>query len=297
MTLDLWGKTAALTCAFLWAVAVIFFKRSGESIRPVALNLYKTWVTALLFVPVFFIAGEPLWPDHLDAGEVGIVLVSGILGITVADSLFFKSLNILGAGLSGIVDCMYSPSVICLSFLVLGEKLGLRDLAGACMVISGVFVATFRTKYADIEPKMIFFGVFLGASGMFVMAFSIVIMKPILDVTSVLWVTEARLVAAALLLVVCVSLQRDRRTLFRSVFTKKAFQYALPGTLLGNFLAMTLWIAAFKWTRVNLAAILNQTSTIFIVVLASLVLREPFTVRRLAATLLAVAGSILVLFD
>ena len=58
---------------------------------------------------------------------------------------------------------------------------------------------------------------------------------------------------------------------------------------------MTLWVGAFKFTAVNSAAVLNQTNTVFVVVLASVFLKETFTRRRLLATILAVAGSLLVL--
>jgi drug/metabolite transporter (DMT)-like permease len=60
-------------------------------------------------------------------------------------------------------------------------------------------------------------------------------------------------------------------------------------------LAMTLWIAAFKLTNINIAAILNQTNTIFIIILASVFLNEKFTLRKLIATILAFSGSIIVI--
>ena len=58
---------------------------------------------------------------------------------------------------------------------------------------------------------------------------------------------------------------------------------------------MTIWVAAFKYTSVSSAAILNQTSTIFVVILAAWVLRETFTRRRLIGTVLAFSGALLVL--
>jgi drug/metabolite transporter (DMT)-like permease len=54
-------------------------------------------------------------------------------------------------------------------------------------------------------------------------------------------------------------------------------------------------VSAFKLTDVNSAAILNQTNTIFVVIFASLILKEPFTLRRLMATILAMTGSVMVL--
>ena len=71
--------------------------------------------------------------------------------------------------------------------------------------------------------------------------------------------------------------------------------YAFLGSILGNLISMTLWIAAFKFTSVNSAAVLNQTSTVFVVILAAVFLKEIFTRRRLLAAILAVAGSLLIL--
>ena len=73
-------------------------------------------------------------------------------------------------------------------------------------------------------------------------------------------------------------------------FSRESFarQLALPGAVLGSFVALLLWLAGMKYATAGVAAMLNQTSTIYILVLASLFLREPFTRRKLAAAMLAV---------
>ena len=38
------GAVFALTSAFLWASAVILFKKSGDVFSPVSLNIYKSLV-------------------------------------------------------------------------------------------------------------------------------------------------------------------------------------------------------------------------------------------------------------
>ena len=89
--------------------------------------------------------------------------------------------------------------------------------------------------------------------------------------------------------------QKERRQLLAPLWQKGSRHYAFWGALLGNLISMTLWVGAFKFTAVNSAAVLNQTNTVFVVVLASVFLKEAFTRRRLLATVLAVAGSLLVL--
>jgi drug/metabolite transporter (DMT)-like permease len=49
-----------------------------------------------------------------------------------------------------------------------------------------------------------------------------------------------------------------------------------------------------KYTQAGVAAILNQTSSIHILIFASLFLREPFTRFKLAAAILAVGGVLMV---
>jgi drug/metabolite transporter (DMT)-like permease len=64
----------------------------------------------------------------------------------------------------------------------------------------------------------------------------------------------------------------------------------LPGAALGSYLSLILWIASMKYSLASIAAVLTQTSTIFILVLAAIFLHEPFPRRKLIAASLAVAG-------
>ncbi len=64
--------------------------------------------------------------------------------------------------------------------------------------------------------------------------------------------------------------------------------------LLGPFLATLFWISGFKYLTAGRAAIYNQMSTVFIILLAWLVLKEKMTPRKTAGLVLAIAGAVLV---
>ena len=138
-------------------------------------------------------------------------------------------------------------------------------------------------------------GFFYGIAAMALMAASIVLMRPVLSKAHVFWVTEVRMLAALLVLLIMFSLQKGRRGQLAPLWRRGSRGYAFSSALLGNLVSMTLWIAAFKFTTVNSAAILNQTNTVLVVILAAIFLKDRFDLRRLAATLLAVAGSVLIL--
>ena len=51
----------------------------------------------------------------------------------------------------------------------------------------------------------------------------------------------------------------------------------LVAAFVGQFLAMVLWLAGYKFTLASVAAILNETASIFILLLAAIWLKEPLT--------------------
>lgn len=296
MTDDLIGKLMALSCAVLWAFAVILFKRSGETMSPLALNLYKSIVSMLLFFPCFWLMDDTLMPSHATLSDYWILFLSGFIGITVSDSMFFKSLNLIGAGLSAIVDCLYSPMVILLSFVVLKKNVTTRDYIGAILIISAVLIASLKfDKGSPGPPRAIVMGLILGAAAMFSVALGVILLEPILSRHTALWVTQVRLIFGSITLALYALAMKDRKTLFEPFRRAHTWRFAFPATVLGSFLAMILWIGAFEFTSIISASILNQTSTIFIVILATVFLKETFTLRRLAAVVLAMIGSLIVI--
>jgi drug/metabolite transporter (DMT)-like permease len=295
MPLDLVGRIMALLCALVWAGAVILFKLAGDSIRPLALNLYKTVLTVTILFPLLPLLGVPLIPAAVPARYWLAIIASGILGIAVADTMFFACLNRLGAGVTAIVDCLYAPFVMAASWMVLRENPRLEQLGGAALVIAAVLVAAYRKSSGPRPARQVVSGILFGVGAMAIMAVSIVLMRPALSHVHVFWVTELRMVSALLVLLVLFAWQKDRRQLLAPLWRKGSRHYAFWGAILGNLISMTLWVAAFKYTSVNSAAVLNQTNTVFVVVLAAVFLKETFTRRRLLATVLGVAGSLLVL--
>ncbi len=223
------------------------------------------------------------------------VMASGILGIAVSDTLFFACLNRLGAGMTAIVDALYAPFVMTATWLVLLQRPHLEQIGGALLVIAAVLVIAYRKSGSPLPTRRIMSGIFFGVAAMAIMAVSIVLMQPVLSGVPVLWVTELRMLSALAVLLAMFAWQKERRRQLAPLWEKGVRHYAFWGALFGNLISMTLWVGAFKFTSVNSAAVLNQTNTVFVVILACVFLKETFTRRRLLATALAVAGSLLVL--
>ena len=290
------GETMALTTAVVWAFAVILFKKSGETVHPIGLNLFKNLLAAALFLPTIFIFGETLVRD-VPAEDYLLLLLSGVLGIGIADTLFFKSLNAIGAGLSAVVDCLYSPFIIGLSILWLGESLNFWQIVGVVMIISAVLTATSERKSSSIERRNIIIGVLWGVLAMAAMAVGIVMFKPLLNRSPLLWATEIRLVGGIVVLLPVLLFHPSRKAIVRSVMSSKRWGYTLSGSFVGAYLSMVLWLAGMKFTQASIAAALNQTSNVFIFIFAAIFLRDRITTFRLIGIGLGVAGALIVTFS
>jgi drug/metabolite transporter (DMT)-like permease len=59
---------------------------------------------------------------------------------------------------------------------------------------------------------------------------------------------------------------------------------------IGQYLAMILWLAGYKFTQASVAAILNETASVFILLLAAIWLKEPLTRRALCGVVLTLGG-------
>jgi len=289
------GEALSLLTAFTWAWAVILFKKSGEKVHPLALGLFKNTMGIVLFLLTMALTGT-LQGHAAPRGDWALLLASGALGIGIADTLFFACLNRLGAGLAAIVSCLYSPFIIALSIPMLGETLGALQLVGATMIVSAVVIGTCRGEACAVRQGRPMQGVLFGVVSMACTALGIVIIKPVLAHSPILWVTQVRLIGGEIVLAAAILMRPDRRSVWSSLYQDGRKRYTLSSSFVGGYLSMILWLAGMKFTQASVASALNETSTIFIFILSALLLREPITGRRSAGIILGFLGAVLVTF-
>ena len=286
------GVILAAASGLAWAIAVVLFRVSGRRIHPVGLNLAKTVLAVAVMGPTLLVLGEPLLPA-VPASTTWLLIASGVLGIAVSDTLFFYALNRLGAGLTAIVDCFYSPFVIALSFVLLGERLSLVQLAGAGLVVSAVLTLSKEGKIERIGRRDLALGILYGVLAMFFVAFGIVMVKPVLGSVSVFWATFVRLAGGSIALTLLVPFLRNRRAVLAPLLEPRNWRTLVPAAFFGSYLSLILWMGGMKYAKASVAAVLNQLNTVFIVIIAALFLKERLTGWKVLAVGLALVGAYL----
>ncbi len=312
------GELAALAAALAWSAAVILFRQVGERVPPVALNLFKNLFALVLFALTSLALGDGLL-QAAPLRDYWLLLASGVIGIGVCDQLFFMSLNRVGAGLNAIVTTSYSPSVILVSFIFLGERLGPLQLLGVALIVGAVLLVAWReeTDRSDasrrssllslsssspppFRPAMarrtLLVGVFCGVLAMVTQAVSIVMVKRLLETSPLFWANFWRLVGGIATSVAIIVLVRSQRVHARAALVPANWRLMVPGALMGTYVSLILWLAGMKYTQASIASAINQTSTLWTFLFAALWLKEPVTPIRLVGLALGGAGVTMVTF-
>jgi drug/metabolite transporter (DMT)-like permease len=289
------GETSALLSALFWAIAVILFRVSGRNVRPLSLNLFKCTLCILLFVPTILLLGDPLVPAY-SLRHYALLLLSGIIGIGISDTLFFESLNRIGANLMAILLCSYSPSVIIMAAIFLSERMSPPQLIGVALIISAVLMISRENSKTSVSRKDLAIGIFLGLIAMFTMAGSVIIMKPVLDDSPVVWATMIRTLGALVAITAVILLHPQRRSLLAEIKVPQNWKAMVPASIIGSYLAFAAWMGGMKYAQVSVASALNQMSTVFIFLLGVIFLKERATPARLLALAIAIGGALLITF-
>ncbi len=290
------GETCALLAALTWSIAIVLFKRSGETVAPLSLSLFKNIVGIVLLAVTLPIVGEGLSIFRLlDPSEIFILVISGIIGIAIADTIMFYALNLIGVGLLTIAECAYAPGVVVFAWLLLAEEIAAHHFVGGALVVVAVFISSTHKPPVDRTRNQLLLGMFLGAFAVTLMAAAIVIAKPVLERAPLISASMLRLVGGTVVLGALMAASPYRRKLFGVFKPSPVWRTCVPAAALGTYLAMIFWIAGFKYAGASVAAILNQTSTVMALIFATLILKERFTRRKFVSAVLAFGGVMIVM--
>jgi len=292
------GDLYAAGCALVWSFSVILMRVAGYQIPPIPLTFFKSCVALFCLVITLTVLGEPLIVD-LSRSEYLRLIISGVVGISIADAMIAASLNRLGASLQALADCAYTPAITLVGFLMFGEMLNTWEVIGGFLVVSGVFVGAVM-KVEVAAKKDLVIGIFLAASAHAIMGVGILMVRDIYREESVVWVTSFRFLVAVVAMLIYGYFRWPgnlKNRLLMGFFRVDMWRTIIPMALLGPFLATVLWIAGFKYLEAGRAAIYNQLSTVFIILLAYFLLGEKLTKRKMLGVVLAIAGASIVAFQ
>jgi drug/metabolite transporter (DMT)-like permease len=288
------GYVLAITCAIVWSLSIILLKKSGARIHPLALNLGKNVIgLILMLLTAWIMEGGVTIPP---ARETFLLLLSGFLGIGIADGFVLRAMQHLHASHVGILECLFAPFVIILSVLFLDEKPTLTMLIGGALIVGSLLFVS-PPPASESESKMPAGngrGILLMSLGLFLIALGIILVKPLFESASLISLVTIRMTAGVVGSALIFGVIGERRARFREFFTTPHKLTLLGACILSAYLSIILWVAGYKYLQASVAALLNQTSTIFTLIFAIMFLQEKLTRSKVIAICLAMSGAALI---
>jgi len=287
---DLRGELAALAAAFIWAGASVIYSGMGRQISPLMLNLVKGLVALALLVLTLVLWGE-LFPV-VPLTSVGLLLLSGAIGIGLGDTVYFMSLNSLGARRSLVLESLAPPMAALLALTCLQETLSPWSWGGILLTVSGVtWVVAERMPVEFHAPIAPMWGVLFGMLAALAQATGVVLSRAALAGSDIdpLWSTCIRLAAGTLVLLIWLGLQRRSLRELAPLGSPRLLLLVSLTAFASTYVAIWLQQIAIKYAPAGIAQSLSATSPLFVLPMA-IALGEKVSLRAILGVLVAIVG-------
>lgn len=290
-------ELAALGAATCWALTALFSATPAGHLGAIAFNRARqVFVTGLLLVYVLLTGSwRELGGEHLVP-----LLVSGLIGIFIGDTLLFATLNRLGPRRSGILFALNAPMAALLGWVLLGEDLSGFAVIGIALTVAGVVLAIlFGKRRAQLHQwetirGPIWAGVALGLTAAAGQAVGSIIARPVMAAgVDPFAASMLRVGVAAACLTVLMQLPMEAVKAKGPMTAKVAAQTAFTG-FLALAIGMTLLLFALSGGKVGIVSTLSATSPVIILPLLWARTGERPAAGAWAGSALVVAGMALI---
>ncbi|HEV8536131.1 MAG TPA: DMT family transporter [Candidatus Limnocylindria bacterium] len=136
---DIMGDVALVGSSVSYAAGGVYTRRYVRKLPPMIPAVFQVTI-AFLITGTIAIALERPWDARPDLAAVFAIVWLGLLGSGLAYLAFFRLLSRWGATRTALVAYVLPVVGIALGFVVLGEPIDARMLAGTALIIAGVGV-------------------------------------------------------------------------------------------------------------------------------------------------------------
>lgn len=278
------GIIAALSSAASWAFGTVVFEKLGKVVPYAGITFLKGVFSLLLMLLIVLLCGDF---KTITLHDFIILTASGIIGIAIGDSLFFKSLQDLGAKIQVLYFLLGQIVTMILSFLLLGDVLSISEYVGAIVLLIGIIIVTWG-KQEDHPNKLR--GVLGGFLSILCFSISTIMIKYTDEQIDVISASFYRMLAGTIIMTIIgttgkrisawISPLKDKKIL--TLFLVNVFVITVGGFILSMY--------AIKTISVSLASVLSTTEPVFVILFAYLVNKDSIKKKEIIGAIISIVG-------
>jgi len=284
------GEVAAVSAAFLWAVASVIYATLGRQVPALALNLGKGVIAIVLLIVTIWAQG--LMAPQLVARDSLLLLLSGAIGIGFGDTVYLEALRYLGARRTLLLGTLAPPIAACFALWFLQERLSSVAWLGISVTIMGIiWVISERVTNPKQKSTPQWQGLLYGLLASLAQAIGAILSRAALDNTAMSpqWGALLRLIAGVIVVSGWGLLRRQMQAWWQSLNTTDVLLRLCAAAFAGTYLGIWLQQLSLKYTVTGISQTLNATSPLFVLPIA--ILRgEQVSNRAWLGAVIAVVG-------
>lgn len=167
----------AIAVPVTWGLGLVFAKPAVDQFPPILLMALRFSVSALVLV----------WFVPIPRAALKMLCVAALIGSTLQYGLTFNGLKMLDASTTGLLVQAEAPFLTLIGAVFLGERLGLRRIAGMGVAFAGIYLISGepRLQGQELGVAMVLGGAFLWACGQVLIR----TVGPIGGMTAIAWVS------------------------------------------------------------------------------------------------------------
>ncbi len=287
----------AIAAALCWAVASLVSADVTRTLGGLAFNRLRLFfVSIMLIFYTFFI---DTW-STISSEYLTIIIISGLIGIFIGDTLLFIALQKIGPRRNNILFSLAAPFTVIINIIFLREVASFISIFGCFVVFFGVVIAiaygdknNAEHRWETVEGSLTI-GIILAVCAALCQAIGVVMMKPILNlgadpIASAAIRTTTSCMILALTFFLNFEIFKAKKTL-----TIKIILQSIISGFLGMALGMSLLLIALQKADAGIVATLSSTSPIMILFLLWIFTKQIPTLTAWIGTSIAIFGTALI---
>jgi DME family drug/metabolite transporter len=295
------GEFAALGAAISWAVAPILYRKALLSASPVSANIVRCATNAAVLVVVLLALGLTGALANLPVQVVAVVVMSGMVGLGVGDTLYMVGLKSIGVARAVPLAATYPLFSLLWATLLLGEPVTFAAVMGTVVILLGIwFLSREKVDSAvHVHGRLELTGVAVSLLTAVVWSVSIALMDFAVTMPGVVnglganyAVVTVRIAGMALVMLALAPLLDRKRGFLKLGW--RAVVLLCVGGLVANGLGWVLMNYSFLNIAVAQAVPISSTTPLFSTLAGFAFFREKLTRDNTLGALLVVAGVVLI---
>lgn len=286
------GELLSFFTALSWTISSLVFEYVAKKIHPQVVNFIRVLLgTIMLGIVCLFTKRNLFFPTDVPINDLGILLLSGFIGMFLGDFFLFKAYVKVGARVTMLIMTL-SPIIIALiDFLFLGVTISLFKITAIFITCFGVFLVISTPKKPQKKITFNFSKVGLIYAFLATLGQSLGVILTKLGSSSYdsLATTQIRLISAIFGFGLLIIFQKKGRELVSATKNIKNLFFIFCGTVTSIFGIASL-VEAFKHSNASIAATISSISPILIIPISIIFFKEKIKKYEIIGGFISIIG-------